>query len=94
MPYPTSFPDIWTIALPLIKAFWPYLALEIGLLVVIRLLDPESTKYFLQRNKIEILTTFFAVIGYAASYFYVQQPERSFFINVGISLAADPDPKI
>ena len=88
MPPSTSLPSVWSIALPILKGIWPFFSLEIGLLVIIRLLDPESTKYFIRRNKIEILTAFFAVVGYAVNYYYVQQPDHSYFLSVAISLVA------
>jgi hypothetical protein len=84
---PTFFPtgnilsSIWAMA-------WPFIILDIVLLFVIKLLDPESTRYFFRRNYIEIFTALVAVAGYGANYYYVQKPERSFAINVAISFAA------
>lgn len=89
MPPPApSFPSIWSLTLPVLEKVWPFFALEIALLVAIRLSDPESMRYFLRKNKIEILTALIAVAGYGVNYYYVQQPERSFAINVAISFAA------
>ncbi len=85
---PASFPNIWSLLASILKSVWPFFALEIALLTVLRVLDPESMRFFFRRNKIEILTTLFAVIGYAISYFYVQQPGHSFALSVAISLIA------
>lgn len=80
--------QFFQISVPLLEIFIPIILLEIGLLILIRVLDPESTRYFIRRNKMEILTVFFAVIGYAVNYYFVHQPGYAFFINIGISFVA------
>ncbi len=85
---PSTFPGVWSLLAPILGSLWPFLVLEIALLITLRLLDPEATRFFFRRNKIEILTTLFAVIGYAISYFYVQQPGHAFAMSVAISLIA------
>ena len=67
---------------------WPFIVLDIVLLFVIKLLDPESVRYFFRRNYIEIFTALVAVAGYGVNYYFVQQPEQSFFINVFITFVA------
>src|ERR1700722_9427859 len=84
---PTLFPTGHNLLSNLMMT-WPFIVLDIVLLVVIKLLDPESTRYFFRRNYIEIFTALVAVTGYGVNYYFVQQPERSFAINVAISFAA------
>jgi hypothetical protein len=80
--------NVWSIVRSILEIGWPALLVALVSVVAIRLLDPESTRYFLRRNKIEILTALFAVAGYTASYYLVEQPQHSFFLNIAISLIA------
>jgi hypothetical protein len=88
MPQYPPLPNIWSLVGFFVVKAWPFLVLDIVLLLVIRLTDPESMRYFFRRNYIELLTAFFAVAGYGVNYYLVQQPERSFFINVTITFIA------
>lgn len=83
-----AFSSPWSILGPVLAASWPGLVAVLALVVIIKLLDPESTRYFIRKNKIDILTALFAVAGYTANYYLVQKAQYSFFLNIAISLAA------
>ena len=84
---PTFFPT-GNIFLFILALSWPFIVLDIVLLLIIKLLDPESMRYFFRRNYIEIFTALVAVTGYGVNYYLVQRPEESFFINVFITFVA------
>jgi hypothetical protein len=74
---------------PIFGAFppWYFVLIIFGLVILIKILDQESTKFFARRNKVEIFTTILAVIGFGANYYFVTRPGLTFSINIAISLA-------
>ncbi|TRZ64495.1 MAG: hypothetical protein D4Q79_01425 [Spirochaetia bacterium] len=82
------FSSTWNIIWPILINTWPYLLLLLLLAIVTKFTEPKTIRYFLRRNKIEILTAFFALLGYIINYYFVKRPDYSLFLNASITLVA------
>jgi hypothetical protein len=87
-----NFLDPEIIIWPLLKMFWPFFAFVIVFVVVTKLLETfvkqKTFEYFLKKNKPEIFTFMFAVIGYIVSYTFLKSPGLLFLLSVIVTFVA------
>lgn len=83
-----NFPNPWITWGSILLNFWPYLLALIFMAIISIAVQRKTVRYFIRENQLEFLTAFFTLAGYVVSYYFIQQPDRSFFFNAALLLVA------